>query len=301
MTRDNPHVPRPLEGVVPNGDLAVVQDRQLSNDSVTVPADDRPLYELLMDILEDAHVRDTMPANLAVACDDLVDVRETVSHPDRGSTQINGPAYGLSYLNEVRRAVERHRDREPVTLVAVGCSGSKYDVNGTVPAADLYKGAYWSCKDDYSATIGDDRRIISAQHAVLAPDREIEHYERVPSDLEGVPVDSDQRLPSGDAVETLLDQWALRVHNGLSAWLDDVAGGIDPRDVTLEVLLGTSYRDPLEQRGVFDALRGPAEVEIAFPFQEVEQAQGGNGNQMGWMTDEVEAAQAIATDGGTQT
>jgi hypothetical protein len=50
---------------------------------------------------------------------------------------------------------------------------------------------------------------------------------------------------------------------------------------------------------VFDALRGPAELSVSFPFQEVEQAQGGNGSQMGWMTDVVAAATApVATDGG---
>ena len=71
MTHDNPHVPRPREGELLNGDLAVVGNRQLSNDGVTVPAESRPLYELLLDILWDEHVRDTMPARLAVACDDL--------------------------------------------------------------------------------------------------------------------------------------------------------------------------------------------------------------------------------------
>ena len=289
MTRANPHVPRPREGDLPNGDLAVVGNRQLSNAGVIVPAAKRPLYELLMELLEDSHVPDTMPANLAVACDDLVDVRETVSHPDRGSTQINGPAYGLSYLNAVREAVEEHRDREPKTLVAVGCSGSKHDVDGAVPAADLYKSAYWTCKDDYSATVGDDRRIISAEHAVLHPDAKIGYYERTPDDLRGIPVDADQRLPNGDPVRTLLDLWAVSVYDGLAEWLRNESAGIDPRDVEGEVLLGRRYRDPLETRGVFEALRIPGELKISFPFQEVEQAQGGNGNQMGWMTDEVAA------------
>ncbi len=39
---------------------------------------------------------------------------------------------------------------------------------------------------------------------------------------------------------------------------------------------------------MFDRLRAPADLEISFPFQEVPEVQGGNGNQMGWMTDEVE-------------
>ncbi len=164
MTRKKPHVPRPREGVLPNGDLAVVRDRQLRDDSVTVPEADRPLYELLMEVLWDCHVPDTMPANLAVECDDLVDVRDLVSNPERGTVSVNGVGYGLGYSQAARRAIEDHRDREPLRLIGVGCSGSKHEVDEPVPAKNLYRGSYWSCKDDYSATFGDDRRIISAEH-----------------------------------------------------------------------------------------------------------------------------------------
>jgi len=37
---------------------------------------------------------------------------------------------------------------------------------------------------------------------------------------------------------------------------------------------------------------------VSFPFQEVEQAQGGMFEQIGWMGDEVEAATKAVTDGG---
>lgn len=290
MTRENPYVPRPREAVLPNGELAVVGNRQLSNDAVAVPGADRPLYELLMEILEDCHIPDTMPANLAVACRDLVDVRETVSHPERGSVRINGPAYGLSYLNQVREAVARYRDRDPLQLVAVGCSGSKYDTNEPVPAKDLYKGAYWSNKQQYGENCADSWRIISAKHGVLNPKTQIHWYERTPSDLRDVPVQSDQRLPSGDLVETLLDQWALSVYEGLSEWIASLQSDIDPRDIELEILLGTSYRDPLEDRGVFEELRSPGALSITFPYQDNPEAQGGMFEQIGWMSDQVAAA-----------
>lgn len=270
----------------------------MSNRGTVVPVADRPLYELLMEILEDCHVPDVMPADLAVVCDDLVEARETVSHPDRGSKCINGPGYGLSYLNEVRRAIEAYRDREPLTLAAVGCSGSKYEDADPMPAKERYKGAYWSNKRGYGETCADDWVIISAEYAVLDPEGLIKHYEKTPDDLRGIPIDSDQRLPNGDGVTTLLDRWALDVYDGLAAWLSDVAAGIDPRDVELEVLLGQSYREPLEDRGVFAGLRVPGDLTVSFPFQEVEQAQGGMFEQIDWMGDEVEAATAAMTDGG---
>jgi len=47
----------------------------------------------------------------------------------------------------------------------------------------------------------------------------------------------------------------------------------------------------LAERDVFERLPAPAALGIAFPFQEEDQAKGGNGNQMGWMTDRVEEAQ----------
>lgn len=295
--RDDPHVPRPREHDLPNGDLAVSSHWVWGvRGATTVAADDKPLYRLLMDILADTHVPDTMPAHLATECDDLVDVRETVMDIDRGSAAVDGIGYGLSYCYNVRDAIEEYRDRDPPRLVAVGCSSSKDDTDDLVAARDRYEGAYWSCKRRYGETLADEWSIISAQFGVLDPCEEIPYYERTTDDIEGIPVDSDKRLPSGDDVLTLLDQWAVQVYEGLTTWLQSAAGGIDPRDVELEVLLGEKYKKPLQERAVFDRLRIPGDVTVSFPFQEVEQAQGGNGYQMGWMTDEVEAA--VVTDGG---
>jgi hypothetical protein len=296
---DRAYRPTPEIDELSDGDLQVRHSSHIRDGSAVVARDDRPLFELLLDILADEHIPDLMPAHLAAACEDLVDVRETVMGYHRGSVDLPGGSYGMGFCHRVRDAIDEHRDREPVTLVAVGCSASKHDVDEPVPAAELYRSAYWTCKREYGETIGDDWRIVSAKHALLEPAEAIAPYERTPEDLAGIPVDSDRRLPSGESVATLLDRWALRVYDGLQAWLRAAAGGIDPRAVELVVLLGRSYRDPLAQRGVFDALRGPAELSVSFPFQEVEQAQGGNGNQMGWLTDVVAAATApVATDGG---
>ncbi len=256
------------EHELPSGDLVVSRHWVHGvKDAVTVPAADRPLYRLLQEVLAEAAIPDTMPARLARGCGDLVSVHKAVTDIERGSAGLGGVSYGLSYLHAVREAIEVYRDREPLTLVAVGCSGSKHPDDGPMPARERYKGSYWAGKRRYYETIGDAGQIISAEHGLLHPETPIEDYERTPDDLRGVPIDSDHRLPSGDGVSTLLDRWALDVFEGLVEWLDDAAGGIDPRDVELEILLGRDYRDPLEERGVFDALNTRGTLEISFPFQ----------------------------------
>jgi hypothetical protein len=183
----------------------------------------------------------------------------------------------MSYCSTVAAAIEEHRNREPITLAAVGCSGSKHQTEGTIPARERYRRGYWTCKRRYGEHVADDYRIISAEHAVLHPETPIEYYERTPDDLKAIPIDSDARLPSGEDVTTLLDRWTLDVYEGLTAWLSNVGGGVDPRDIDLEILLGRRYRDPLEARGVFDSLRISGNLSVSFIFQEVEQAQGGAG------------------------
>jgi hypothetical protein len=292
------HTPTPREHELPNGDLAVSSHWVWgTRDATTVAEADRPLYRLLMDVLADAHIPDCMPARLATACDDLVDARETVMDIERGVVDVENVGYGMSYCHKVRDAIDAHRDRDPLRLAAVGCSGSKYEDAEPMAAKERYKGAYWSNKRGYGE-LRDDWRVISAEHDVLHPEAPIAYYERTPDEWRGVPVHSNARLPSGDPVDTRLDQWALDVYDGLSAWIDGVTDDVDPRNVELEALLGRPYRDPLAERGVFDALRAPGDLTVSFPFQEVEQAQGGMFEQIGWMSDEIAAA-TVATDGGS--
>jgi len=282
----------PREHELSNGDLAVAHLWAWDTKATTVDAGDRPLYTLLRDIIPAGDVPDLMPAHIARSCGDLVDARDTLAAINRGHVSLDGASYGISYSRQAHDRIVDYRDRDPVTLVAVGCSSTKHDVEDTLPAAELYKSAYWTCKRDYGDNVGDEYRILSAKHDVLHPEREIEHYDRSVTDIEGIPVDRDARLPGGREVQTLLDEWALRVYNGLQTWLHEAAGGIDPRDVELEVLLGRNYRSRLEDRGVFQALRAPGSVTVSFPFQEAEQAQGGIGKQMGWMKDTVKRVEA---------
>lgn len=257
---------------------------------VEVSSEKVGLYELLVEIIESdeaVSVRDLMPADLAVECDDLVDVLDLLDSVDRGLVDVNGVAYGLSYVLDMKHAIEAYRDRDPVTLVAVGCSASKHEDAELLPAGDRYKGGYWTNKREYYEAVGDDARIISAEHDVLAPSTPIAYYETSVGDLEGIPVDVDDRLPNGDDVATKLDLWAARVYEGLAAWLRDVSSGIDPRDVELQILLGRSYEDPLRERGVFDALRARGSLDVSFPFREVDGLTG-IGKQREWLGNEAE-------------
>jgi len=291
---------RPRQHELPNGGLAVVDEfRGHVRHAVTVSPDDRPLYELLIEILveADTKVRGCFAANVATAFETLPAVEHGLRDIERGGTSIGDRWYGMSITLSAARAISEYRDREPLQIAAVGCSGSKYEDDDPIPAKERYKGAYWSNKRGYGEIRG-DWRIISAEHDVLHPETPIEYYERTPDDWRGVPVHSDARLPSGDAVETRLDQWALDVYQGLLDWINDVTDEVDPRDVELEVLLGRDYRDPLEDRGVFDRLRVPGDLSVSFPFQEVEQAQGGMFEQIDWMGDEIDAATEAVTDGG---
>lgn len=288
-TSGNEQGPDPREHTLADGGL-VVSTHWVhgTRGATTVAAEDVPFYRLLLDVLSDANVPDLMPADLAAECEDLADAQEHLADIDRGHVSVNNTGYGLSYVFAAQEAIEEYR--ESVSLAAVGCSGLKYEDEGTMPAKERYKSGYWTCKRRYGEHVVDGYKVISAEHAVLDPETPIEYYERTPDDLDGVPVESDARLPNGDTVDTLLDQWALDVYNGLTRWLADRAGGLNPKDVELEVLLGRKYKDRLTERGVFENLRIPGELSISHPYQEVEQAQGGQGYQMGWMTDEIDAA-----------
>lgn len=293
----DPHVPTPIERERPDGSIRVVEHSNLRRSrprQMVVSAEDRALYALLSDVLADDHVPDLFPAALATAATDTADALDRVTSIDRGfiDPPLPGASYALSYAMNAADALREHRDRDPLRLALMGCSGSKHDVDGLVPARDLYSSGYWTVKERYGDA-ADDWRILSAEHAVLNPDTEIAYYERVPDDLRGIPVDSNARLPSGDPVRDRLDYWALRVYNGLTRWLGEVSKGADPRDVDLQVCIGEQYRDPLDARGVFDRLRASAGLSVSFPFQDEPEAAGGIGPQMEWMNSEV-----AATDGG---
>jgi hypothetical protein len=197
-----------------------------------------------------------------------------------------------------------------LTLVAVGCSSSKHEDSGKMPAGKRYKGGYWTNKKEYGQWCGDEWAIISAKYAVLSPDQPIAQYEQTVSDIKGESVESDRTLPNGDPVDTRLDEWAAEVYQGLREW---IASAFTPGvhdAIQLEILLGKKYTRPLKSRDVFDSLNetplaaesGDVDnifdtvdpVTIKFPFRsEVDYSNGGGiGNQRSWMADEVERAKS---------
>jgi hypothetical protein len=292
-TDRDPHIPTPIERERSDGSLRVVEDkpfRRREASQLVVSADDRALYSVLSDVLKDVHVPDLFPAALATAATDTADALDRVTSIYGGHIEppLPGASYGMGFAHNAADALREHRDRKPLHLALMGCSGSKHETDEPIPARDLYARGYWTVKERYGGA-ADDWRVLSAEHAVLHPDEEIGYYERTPGDLRGVPVDSDACLPTGDRVSDRLDHWALSVYNGLTRWLG-MHSGIDPRDVDLDVCIGKKYRHPLEARGVFDRLRTSADLSVSFPFQEEPEAAGGMGTQMEWMNSEVTAA-----------
>jgi hypothetical protein len=93
--REDPHLPRPREHDLSDGDLAVSSHWVHGvRDTTTVVAADKPLYRLLLDILADVHVPDLMPARLATGCEDLVDVKRAVTDIDRGRARRSAASAG---------------------------------------------------------------------------------------------------------------------------------------------------------------------------------------------------------------
>lgn len=291
---------QPREYELPDGGIATVKRmRGTVRESVTVPPAKRGFYDLLSDILlsdSPIGIEPVFVAYLTRECDTLPAAEQQLRDVERGTVSLDGAAYGLSITRPAAKAIGDYRDAHTIKLAAVGCSGSKFEDAGLLPAVERYKGSYWQNKRKYGKFCADQMKIISAEHDLLDPETPIEYYERTPDDWEGIFVDADTRLPSGDDVETRLDQWALDVYNGLSQWVNSATGQWGENNVELDILLGQAYIDPLAQRGVFDTLAAPCELTVNHPFQDVPEAQGGLFEQIGWMGDQVEQAKMEAAD-----
>lgn len=265
----------------------------------------RPLARTVLQAFADAGVdRDLLAHNIAATFSSLPAALNTLS-PASAGTQLYNRSYGVSILKPAVRALRQFRDRQPVVhLGMVACSASKHNFDEPVAARDLYASGYWTCKARFGDAVFNDWRIASAKHALLAPDAAIAHYDRRVDDLEGVPVESDRELPTGEPATTLLDQWAVRVHDGLRAWIRRAAGStVAPRDVQLGVVLGQDYEAVLTDRGVFNlADVTDATVAVRFPWRTA--GLSGNGEQMRWLNAEAGVGEAapsappVAADGG---
>lgn len=215
-------------------------------------------------------------------------------------------------------------------FVLIGCGAAK--ASETVEARDLYTSSYFAVKREYAEAAVQwagtaDRQanswgILSAEHAVLPPRLEVDPYDTTIDDLRDVPIDGEPvfALPSGEPVETELDQWAMRVHSALGSWLRRPYAADQEESLCRElvVLAGSDYVDALRERDLFTArptaLRTgretyralPPKATVRFPFQERDF--DGMFDQMEWLserTDElsteaapVRRAELSAFDGG---
>lgn len=280
------------------GIVAVNRTREGVTRSVTVPPKAYGFYKLLSQILsntDSAGITPVFIADLANEYNTLPAAERGLKEIEKGSVTLNGCRYGISITRPAATQIEDYRNSKPIHLAAVGCSGSKFDDTEPLPARERYKGSYWQNKRKYGEYVADQMKIISAEHDVLDPDTQIEYYERTPDDWEGVSIESSARLPAGSQAETKLDQWALNVYEGLNEWINSEAGQWAENNIHLDILLGKAYLQPLEERGVFDALTTQSELSIRYPFQEVDEAQGGLFEQIGWMADQIEDAKTDAT------
>lgn len=135
-------------------------------------------------------------------------------------------------------------------IALVGCGSSKKDESAK--AKDLYTSNYFKLKKDYAESQCDDWYILSAEHYLLPPSREISPY--------------DTHIDEVDQKE-----WSSLTKAKL-AW----AGKLTEDD-TVVVLAGQKYVELIEDWLEFT----PAQVER--PFDET----SGIGEQMAWLKGEI--------------
>ncbi|MFB6200143.1 MAG: DUF6884 domain-containing protein [Candidatus Nanohaloarchaea archaeon] len=72
---------------------------------------------------------------------------------------------------------------EGKTLLIQSCSATKNEVEGQVPAIDLYDGYFFriikKARRDFGLNKNLDMLILSAKHGIVRPDEEISHYDQV--------------------------------------------------------------------------------------------------------------------------
>lgn len=153
------------------------------------------------------------------------------------------------------------------SFVIVGCGAAKDDHARL--AGSLYTSTYFKKKRHYAVTVGDSWRILSAEHGLLHPHKEIEPYETSIEDL-----DDEQLAELAQQVGMELIDWIVR---------EDTDGSPYTVEKVI-VLAGRTYVDPLRERETFHA---GIEPRVVFPFQELDL--GGIGEQMAWLGRKIEA------------
>lgn len=190
-------------------------------------------------------------------------------------------------------------------------------------AEDLYTSSYFGVKREFAEVVTGWARgygagqwaVLSAEHGVVPHWKDLKYYDTSIDDLGDDPTDPDDRVrnqygrrrPDGQEIVTEMDQWAAQVAAGLAKW---VAGFRERRATPWEndagellVLAGQDYINPLRERGVFEfgiaRMSGNPNEGYTFPletrylFEEI--PAGGNGEQMGWMSDVIDRLEPLVT------
>ena len=192
-------------------------------------------------------------------------------------------------------------------------------------AEDLYTSTYFQVKRELAETLthwtdaGEDTlggwAVLSAEHGILPHWQPVAPYDTTIEDLGTDPTEPDHRVdnplgrrrPDGREIVTKMDHWTATVATGLARWLASFRDAGRPDDATptsLVVLAGSSYVEPLQDRGVFEygISRLGADpntgwtlpIEPRFLFDEIDA--GGIGEQMGWMSDAIDRLEAALPD-----
>lgn len=176
-----------------------------------------------------------------------------------------------SILSEYEEAFEDYHTVSvggPERVAVVGCSKTKREPGegNTLPAERLYsKSDYFSKAWRYSGLIADYAYILSAEHAIVHPEDELEYYETYIGDL-----DADEL----DSLKTEV-RWQL----------GGAAGGEIPIGAELVVLAGKRYVALV--REALEATDFGGYIQLFTPLQD--RVDGGIGPQKSWLKEQIEA------------
>lgn len=145
-------------------------------------------------------------------------------------------------------------------IAFVGCGKAKKDVDEAIPAKDLYSSNYFGLKRQYAEEVCYAWFILSAEHGVIGPGKEIEPYDTTIGDL------SDYEL----------GRWAERACQTVKGKLRFYSPWTRP-----VVLAGEKYAQHIE-----DAL---PDDRTEWPFRKDDLK--GIGDQMSWLKEQAEKPQ----------
>lgn len=162
------------------------------------------------------------------------------------------------------------------THVIVGCGSQKAQTKQH--AKDLYTSTYFQKKREYAETIGDRWSILSAKYGSLDPsDAVVAPYDLT---IDDYPTDSAE-YP--DAPYETLDEWGTDFLNGVENRVSNYER-LDQYEPLEEIvlLLGQKYLSPI--RDGLEDLADEHDFAVRTPFEDT----SGNGEQMQWLSEQVE-------------